>query len=47
MLKSFIQTLVLYNTVEKVVLHQPGYQGVAGWFDITIKHDHILSIPDW
>jgi hypothetical protein len=38
-IKSFIQTSMLYNAVEKVVLHQPGYQGVAGWFYITIEPD--------
>jgi hypothetical protein len=29
----------VYNVVEKVDLHQLGYQGVAGWFDITIEPD--------
>jgi hypothetical protein len=31
MLKSFIQTFVLYNVMERVVL--------ASWFDITIELD--------
>jgi hypothetical protein len=39
MLKSFIQTSVLYNVVEKVILHQPGYRGVARWFHITLEPD--------
>jgi hypothetical protein len=39
MLKSFIQTSVLYKAMDQVVLHQPGYQGVARWFDITLESD--------
>jgi hypothetical protein len=42
MLKSFEQTSVLYNTLEKVVLLQPLYQGVTRWFDITLESDAYL-----
>jgi hypothetical protein len=42
MLKSFKQTSVLYNTLEKVVLLQPLYRDVAGWFDITLEPNAYL-----
>jgi hypothetical protein len=37
MSKSFIQTSILYNTMESP--HQPGYNGLAGWLHIAIEPD--------
>jgi hypothetical protein len=47
MLKSFIQPSVLYNALKKVVLLQPWYQGVAGWFDVTLEPDAYPQYYGW
>jgi hypothetical protein len=39
MLKSFIQTYVSYNIVERLVLSSQRYHGLASWFNITIEPD--------
>jgi hypothetical protein len=43
MLKSCIQTSVLYNIVERVVITSQGIMVLLVGFDITIEHDAYIE----
>jgi hypothetical protein len=47
MLKSFIQTSVLYNVVERVVLINQGTKVLLVGLISQYKLMHIISIPSW